>query len=186
MIIHFVRTDKFTKRNSTPMTKAWCMDRLVVPTLDVTFESAGEAISNVLNESQKKKYLQPGFRFQIVNTWRPLLPKIEDRPLAVCDPRSINLADIFPADKVYPHWLQEIYYLRYNSSQKWYWLPEQTSSQILLMKMFDSKADASAKFCPHISFDNPGKRASAPPRESIETRSLVITKESGFQHVKGS
>jgi hypothetical protein len=31
--------------------------------------------------------------------------------------------------------------------------------------------------CPHVSFDNPGASRRAPPRESIETRSLVITKE---------
>jgi hypothetical protein len=31
--------------------------------------------------------------------------------------------------------------------------------------------------CPHVSFDNPAASRQAPPRESIETRSLVITKE---------
>jgi hypothetical protein len=31
--------------------------------------------------------------------------------------------------------------------------------------------------CPHVSFSNPQVSSEVPPRESVETRSLVITKE---------
>ena len=31
--------------------------------------------------------------------------------------------------------------------------------------------------CPHVSFVNPRSPKDAPPRESIETRSIVITRE---------
>lgn len=32
--------------------------------------------------------------------------------------------------------------------------------------------------CPHVSFKNPLAGAEVPPRESVETRSVVITRES--------
>jgi hypothetical protein len=31
--------------------------------------------------------------------------------------------------------------------------------------------------CPHVSFKNPLSGADVPPRESVETRSVVITRE---------
>ena len=53
------------------------------------------------------------------STWRTLLPVLEDNPLAVCDYRSVQKADLISCDRVFPHEAGEIYYLRYNPDQKW-------------------------------------------------------------------
>nr|POE77999.1 hypothetical protein CFP56_09640 [Quercus suber] len=79
------------------------------------------------------------------STWRPLIPKIEDRPLACCDYRSVNLDDCLAVDIVYPNRQQELYYIRQNNEQKWFWFPEQTPTDLLLMKMYDSSREAIAK-----------------------------------------
>jgi hypothetical protein len=64
--------------------------------------------------------MQPGYRFRIVNTWRSLLPVLEDRPLALCDSRSVVPEDLVAADRIVPDRVGEVYYLTYNLNHKWY------------------------------------------------------------------
>ncbi|KAF2106250.1 hypothetical protein BDV96DRAFT_334977 [Lophiotrema nucula] len=88
--------------------------------VDFTFEGAPTLIHERLREDLKAKYFQPGYRFRLVNTWRPLLPVVEDRPLAVCDFRSINPQDLLSADRITPNRTSELYYLLYRKSQSWF------------------------------------------------------------------
>lgn len=64
--------------------------------------------------------MKPGYRFRIVNTWRSLLPIVEDRPLALCDSRSVASEDLAAADRIVPDMVGEVYYLTYNPNHKWY------------------------------------------------------------------
>jgi hypothetical protein len=54
------------------------------------------------------------------STWRSLLPVSEDRPLALCDSRSVGEADLVPADRLVPDRVGEVYYLKYNSRHRWF------------------------------------------------------------------
>ncbi len=47
------------------------------------------------------------------------------------------------------------------------------ADEALLLKCFDSKTDR-ARFAPHSAFTDPTAPADAPPRESIEVRTLVF------------
>jgi hypothetical protein len=64
--------------------------------------------------------MKPGYRIRIVNTWRSLLPVLEDRPLALCDSRSVVPEDLVAADRIVPDRVGEVYYLTYNPNHKWY------------------------------------------------------------------
>ena len=55
-----------------------------------------------------------------MNTWRSLLPVLEDRPLALCDGRSVVPEDLVAADRIVPDSVGEVYYLTYNPNHKWY------------------------------------------------------------------
>jgi hypothetical protein len=44
----------------------------------------------------------------------------------------------------------------------------------VLIKCYDSKEDGRARFTAHTAFDDPTVPANAPPRESIEIRTLVF------------
>ena len=44
----------------------------------------------------------------------------------------------------------------------------------LLLKCFDSNTDGRARFAPHTAFVDPTTPPDAPPRESIELRTLVF------------
>ena len=46
--------------------------------------------------------------------------------------------------------------------------------EALVFKCYDSQRHGCARFTAHASFEDPNSAADAPPRESIEVRTLVI------------
>ncbi|KAK7990149.1 hypothetical protein PG989_010464 [Apiospora arundinis] len=143
---------------------------------DITVDTVPRLLKKLLTQEQLKVFMQPGYRFRLINTWRSLLAECEDRPLALCDYTSISPDDLLAADRIYPSWDQEIYFVKHNHQQRWFWLPKQRSSEPLLFMTYDSDSRSKARYCPHISVENPLAGSGAPPRESVETRNLVITK----------
>ncbi|KAH6690775.1 hypothetical protein BKA61DRAFT_715511 [Leptodontidium sp. MPI-SDFR-AT-0119] len=144
---------------------------------DITYVSGPTIINRYMSEEAKEEFLKPGYRARIINTWRTLVPVLEDRPLALCDSRSVDPEDLFEADRVIPGLVGEVYYLTYNAKHKWFWLEKQTPAEPFIFVMYNTKLGPHARFCPHVSFINPNAPDRAAPRESIETRSIVITKE---------
>ncbi|KAI1458142.1 hypothetical protein F4805DRAFT_425682 [Annulohypoxylon moriforme] len=144
--------------------------------VDISLDTVPRLLKSILNEEQLETFFKPGYRFRLINTWRSILPQCEDRPLAMCDFTTIDANDLIATDRVYPKWNQEIYYLKYNKDQQWYWLPNQRSNEPFLFMTYDSHAGPNARYCPHVSIESPIATPQAPPRESVETRNLVITK----------
>jgi len=113
-------------------------------------------------------------RVQIINLWRPIRGPLLDSPLAVCDARTVKPNELVAADLVYPDRIGETYSVKYNSDHQWFYVPRMTADEILLLKCFDSKSDGRARFAPHSAFIDPTTPLDAPPRESIELRTLVF------------
>lgn len=74
----------------------------------------------------------------VTSTWRSLVPVLEDNPIAVCDARSIDPADLVPADRIIPTRVGETYFLRHNREQRWHWVEKMTMSEPLVLMMFDT------------------------------------------------
>ena len=113
-------------------------------------------------------------RVQIINLWRPIRGPLQDAPLAVCDARTVKFDELVGSDLVYPNRVGETYSVKYNPEHRWFYVPEMTADEILLLKCFDSKTDGRARFAPHTAFVDPTTPANAAPRESIELRTLVF------------
>lgn len=113
-------------------------------------------------------------RFGIVNVWRAIANPIQESPLAVADARSIALSDWVASDLVYRDRVGETYGVTYNPAHTWFYFPFMHRDQALLIKCFDSAEDGRARFSAHSAFDDPTSPADAPPRESIELRTLVF------------
>jgi hypothetical protein len=113
-------------------------------------------------------------RVQIINLWRPIRGPLLDSPLAVCDARTVNPGELVGADLVYPDRVGETYSVKYNPDHQWFYVPRMTADEILLLKCFDSNTDGRARFAPHTAFADPTTPPDAPPRESIELRTLVF------------
>jgi hypothetical protein len=68
----------------------------------------------------------------------------------------------------------ELELVSWNPAHRWYYYPEMTATEVLLIKTFDSSHDGRATRSIHSAFHNPLAPADAPPRESIESRMLVF------------
>lgn len=125
-------------------------------------DSGPEIISRYLSPEDKLKYLQGGYRFQLIkyyllfwlfstpllkyySTWRPLIPNLEDRPLAFCDFRTVDPNDLIPQDRVFPQYVGEVYSVFYNERQEWYWTSRQNLDELYISIMYDSTAGAHAR-----------------------------------------
>ena len=113
-------------------------------------------------------------RVQIINLWRPIRGPLLDSPLAVCDARTVKSDELVASDLVYPNRVGETYSVKYNPDHQWFYVPRMTADEALLLKCFDSRTDGRARFAPHSAFIDPTTPPDAPPRESIELRTLVF------------
>ncbi len=77
-------------------------------------------------------------------------------------------------DQLFPDRVGEIYNIAHSPSQRWYFAPQMTADEVLLIKGLDSLDDGRARFAPHGAFHLSETRENAPARESIEVRTLVI------------
>jgi hypothetical protein len=112
-------------------------------------------------------------RFGIVNVWRPIRGPVQDSPLALCDARSFTGNDLIASDLVYAHVRGETSRVEYNPSHRWYYFSDMQPDEVLFIRVHDSANDGRARLSFHTSFDNP-LTPGAPPRESIEVRTLVF------------
>jgi hypothetical protein len=112
-------------------------------------------------------------RFGIVNVWRPIRGPVEDSPLALCDARSFTDDDLIASDLVYAHVRGETSRVAYNPAHRWYYFSKMQTDEVLFIRVHDSANDGRARLSFHTSFDNP-LALGAPPRESIEVRTLVF------------
>jgi len=115
-------------------------------------------------------------RFAIINLWRPL-DVVEQLPLALCDARSIAASDLVPSDLVYRDKVGETFSFTHNPAHRWYYFPKLRPGEALLLKIYDSRDDGTARLTAHTAFEDPTTPEGAAPRRSIELRALVFWKE---------
>jgi hypothetical protein len=140
--------------------------------VDHTARSGPQRVRDLLPDDAEE--LLQG-RVQVINMWRPIRREpLRDAPLAVCDSRTVDPADLVPSDLVYRHRVGETYSVTYNPAHRWFYAPEMRRDEVLLLKIADTRTDIPARFMPHTSFTDPTTPPDAPPRESIELRTLVF------------
>ncbi len=115
-----------------------------------------------------------GGRVVQVNVWRPIAGPVRRAPLALADASSVRPAELVATDQVFPDRVGEIYQVAYGPGQRWYWVPEMTRDEVVLIKGWDSLDDGRARFTPHGAFALPDQDPQAPARESIEARTYLI------------
>ena len=113
-------------------------------------------------------------RFAVVQTWRPIRNPVEREPLAIADARSIGTKELIPSSRVYPDRVGEVYHCTFNPEHRWYYFPKMQRHEAMVFKCFDSMKDGRARWTAHCAFDDPAAPPDAPPRESIEMRTLAF------------
>ncbi len=113
-------------------------------------------------------------RFVEINVWQPIRGPVRRDPFGLIDGRSIAPGDLVTAKLIYPDRTGEIYYGAYNPAHRWYYFPDMTADEAILVKCYDSAKDGRTRFSLHAAFADPTTPADAPRRESIEVRTFAF------------
>ena len=113
-------------------------------------------------------------RVSLINVWKPVRNIVKERPLAMCDVTSSPDTDFFKLYLRYRERNGENYVMRHNGKHKWWYFPEMTPEQVILLKTYESETDGRARFVGHTAFEDPTTPADAPVRESVEIRTICF------------
>jgi hypothetical protein len=143
-----------------------------------------------LLEGSEIERLLIGGRYAIINVWRNIAPEpVVTHPLALCDAASVRPEDLVVFEIHYHDRIGENYFAKHADGHKWYFYPDLTRDEALLIKQWDSfgelartngaHADAAAPDAPctfsfHSAFEDPTTPDDAPERWSIEVRCVAL------------
>jgi len=111
-------------------------------------------------------------RFAFINVWRPI-STVRSKPLACCDATTVTDDDLLVFSIHYADRVGENYFARHSPDHRWVYFSDMTPDEVLLLKQWDTDPSG-AKFSLHTAFADPSSPASAPERESIEVRCVLI------------
>jgi hypothetical protein len=138
---------------------------------DYTEKSAPQRLRDLL-PAEADTLLQG--RFQIVQVWRPINVPAQRSPLALCDASTLADDDLILTELQYEHRIGEIYHLGYNPAHRWFYFPDMQPEEALVFKVYDSVTDGRARYTAHGAFVHPSAPSTAPPRQSIEVRTMTF------------
>ena len=113
-------------------------------------------------------------RFGVIQTWRPINRPVVRDPLAICDAGSTGMEGAIPTARIYPDRRGETLHYTFNPRHYWYYFPHMERHEAVVFKTFESEKDGRARWTLHCAFDDPDTPSDAPPRESIEMRTLAF------------
>lgn len=138
---------------------------------DYTLGSGPQRVRDLLPADEAERRLRS--RFAVVNVWKPIRGPVQEAPLAFCDARTIDPADLVPTDLRYRERTGEVYSVTFRPEHRWFYYPEMRADEVLLLKCYESDPTR-AGFTAHSAFDEASSPADAPPRESIEVRTMAF------------
>ena len=139
---------------------------------DYTEKSGPQRVRDLFDAAEAKALLSR--RFSQINVWRPITGPVRRSPLGLLDAQTVARRDLVTIDLVYEDRIGENYHVAHNPDHQWYYFPDMGADEAVLIKGYDSIDDGRARFTPHTAFDDPTTPADAPPRESIEVRTLAF------------
>lgn len=138
-----------------------------------TLAESGGYTGVQLTEEEKQEILSR--EFCIVNVWRNIKAEpVQSKPLAVLDPSSgLDKKDFVTYEMQFAERKGENYALMHNPAHKWYYYPLMKKDECLVFKTWESRTDR-PRYCFHTAFEDLNQPADAPPRSSIEIRTVAI------------
>lgn len=137
-----------------------------------TLTESGGYTGLQLSEAEKEDILSR--QFCIVNVWRNINEEpVQSKPLAVLDPAGLERSDFLTYEMQYAERKGENYALRYNQKHNWYFFPLMRKEECLVFKTWESRTDR-PRYCFHTAFRDIVEPNDAPPRASIEVRTIAI------------
>ncbi|HWA21312.1 MAG TPA: CmcJ/NvfI family oxidoreductase [Caulobacterales bacterium] len=149
------------------------------------YANAIDAFSPAQANHWREAFVRPNvIGFRVIDLWRTtgMRRPLRHMPLALCDPGSIDAADIILTDLlgIAPRGRSSPQLgLRYNASQEWFSYSRMTSQEVLAFSLFDSNKNEVPRLrsCFHCAYADPVAPADAEPRQSCEFRVGVFLLE---------
>ncbi|MDH3704244.1 MAG: methyltransferase [Alphaproteobacteria bacterium] len=164
---HTIRTNAESKR-----VEEKAREPVRVAHNDYTEKSGPQRVRDLLPADEAEALLKR--RFAVVQVWRPINTTVRQMPLAICNAQSIATGDLIASDLKYRDRTGEILQLAHNPDHRWFYFPNMERNEALVFKCYDSLKDGRSRFTAHTAFEDPTSPPDAPPRESIETRTLAF------------
>jgi hypothetical protein len=159
------------------------------PTSNDTFATQLSDGQSLLDQAEVERALDSG-RFAIINLWRNIAQEpVATHPLALCDATSVRPDHLVVFEIHYADRIGENYFAKHSDDHRWFFYPELTRDEALLIKQWDSagelarskgaNADAVSPDDPctfsfHSAFKDPTTPPDAPDRWSIEVRCVAL------------
>ncbi len=162
---------------------------------DYTLDGSRRRLLDLAVEHDLEAALSGEQRWRIINVWRNRSTRpVVHHPLALCDGKSIRTDDLAVFEIRYPNRVGENYFAKPSPEHRWWWYPELTRREAVLIKQWDSQGamartagladdgDSSGPctFSLHTAFtpadERPDSvdRMAVEGRQSIEVRCLVL------------
>ncbi|KAJ8133602.1 hypothetical protein O1611_g19 [Lasiodiplodia mahajangana] len=139
---------------------------------DYTHDYALELLEQLTGDKSQAEAIK-GSRIQMLNIWKPLRGPLRNWPLALCDLRSLSRDDVVTFDEVHAGAVLESQQVIYNSSQKWYYLPNQDPDEIIVFKSMDSVVRGEGWLMGHFMTQN--ALMANPPGKALNSEYLLST-----------
>ena len=165
-------------------------DLALPPKVNDTLHSVLAADTSLVSQPMVDRSLAKGGRFAIINVWRNIVEDpVQTDPLALCDGQTVAPKDLVTFEIHYHDRIGENYFAKHQPNHQFYFYPEMTREEPLLLKQWDSlgalaqsngeRSDASQAAGPctfgfHSAFDDLRVPDDAPDRWSIEVRCIVL------------
>ncbi|KAJ8130113.1 hypothetical protein O1611_g3513 [Lasiodiplodia mahajangana] len=136
---------------------------------DESAQGGRQTIREHLVDQEHTEFGNAEGRFRIMNIWRPLVPIIKERPLALCDWSTVVSDDWELCDQIHHDRVDEAMYLKRRGHHEWWWLSDQTCDELAMFVVWDSDKFAKGvqASTPHAAFELPGTSGEH-GRQSIE------------------
>jgi hypothetical protein len=157
---------------------------------------ANDTLATVLAEGQSLldageiERVLDGGRYAIINVWRNIADEpVVTHPLALCDAVSVRPEDLVVFEIHYHDRIGENYFAKHRDGHQWYFYPDLTRDEALLIKQWDSSGELARSngahpdtvtsevpctFSFHSAFEDPTTPEDAPERWSIEVRCIAL------------
>lgn len=168
---HTIRTKTNDKKKLTQETNTSQRAPVMLVHCDYTAESGPVRVKQLLKDEADELLSR---RVAFLNVWKPIHRVVEERPLAMCDVGTSPSDDFFKLYLNYRDRLGENYVMRHSPNHKWWYFPNMTPEQVIILKTYESETDGRARFVGHSAFDDPNSAADAPARESVEIRTIAF------------
>ena len=113
-------------------------------------------------------------RFMSINLAKPM-QTVRQNPFVLCAWPSFSDQPYITGYRVYDDRVGETTRFTYRPEHEWYWIPEQTPTEVSMLKCYDSVTDGSvSRWSFHSACVDPTAPSDAPCRKNIVVRSFVF------------